>query len=72
VKQTLLALSMMAAFSATSIASAATRPIPRDPSAEVHKNPSTEVYYDTGCRNVVNHYVTRSGEEVTDQHRVCY
>lgn len=34
--------------------------------------PPDEVYYDTGCRNVVTHHVTQSGEVVTDHSRTCY
>ena len=63
-KQTLLALLAMAALMAMSIATSQAKTI-RTP-------PPDEVYYDTGCRNVITHHVTASGEVVTNQSRTCY
>jgi hypothetical protein len=60
VKQTLLA---MAALAALSVATSEAKTI---------QAPPTEVYYDTGCRNVVTYHVTQSGEVVTEHSRTCY
>ena len=35
------------------------------------QTPPDEVYYDTGCRNVITHHVTESGEVVTEDQRTC-
>lgn len=61
-KQTFLTFLAIAALAA-SIASS---------QAKTTRTPPDEVYYDTGCRNVITHHVTQSGEVVTDQSRTCY
>jgi hypothetical protein len=67
-KQSILALSTVAALIATSIAAADAKTI--------HDGPATNVdddYYDSGCHTVVSHYnAPQRGETVTDTRRVCY
>ena len=66
-KQTVLALSTMAALIATSIAAADAKTIRNGPVPNVEDD-----YYDSGCHTVISHYsAPRRGEEVTDTHRVC-
>ncbi len=65
-KQTVLALSTMAALIATSIAAADAKTI--------HNGPANidDDYYDSGCHTVISHYNDpRRGEEVTDTRRAC-
>ena len=67
-KRTILALSMMAALIATSIAATNAKTIHNGPAAQVDDD-----YYDSGCHTVVSHYnAPQRGETVTDTRRVCY
>lgn len=61
-KQILLALLAMAGMTAISIATA---------EAKTVYVPPPQVYYDTGCRNVITHHVTQSGAVVEDHSRTC-
>jgi hypothetical protein len=74
VKQTLLALSAIAALSATSIATAYAQNNYIDPGRHVYdyQRPSGNDYYDSGCHTVISHHVTASGEGVTNVHRTCF
>ena len=68
-KQNVLALSAMAIVMIVSTAASEANAASQSKST---RTPPDQVYYDTGCRNVISHHVTRSGEVVTDHSRTCY
>ena len=65
-KQTALALSMMAALIATSIAAADAKTIGNGPPSNIDDD-----YYDSGCHTVISHHDAPGGGEATEQSRTC-